>query len=118
MRLAKRHQKNGALYGLLNKAAIVLLMGKFERFLETTMEEFVSIVSAKNLPMSAIPEPIKAHAIDHLFNDEIIQGIRSGKFADYAIRLSRVAEYSRHHALFTTCRKLPLRLRTAWTQAG
>lgn len=56
---AQENEDETLKYLTFNKSAILLLMAKFESFIEHTIEEYVEIINNMNICMSNLPEVLK-----------------------------------------------------------
>ncbi len=73
---AETSQKDTAKYSTFNKAALLLLMAKFESFLEDAVADFSYAVQELKLPSEQIPEYLRKHCTEFLLDDECVHSLR------------------------------------------
>ena len=74
---AETSQKEVNKYAALNKSSLLLLMAKFERFLENLIFAYVQALQNLRLFPDSLSDLIKVHSVSFVLNDEFFQKLRS-----------------------------------------
>ena len=77
--LAKQSEKDSRKYSIFNRTSLLLLVSKFECFLENLIEEYVYNIENLNVSADVLPESMKLHITNHAFNDDFIVKLRKSK---------------------------------------
>src|SRR5574341_402772 len=76
---AQSYQAESDKYAIFNKAAILLLVAKFESFLEEMVEEYVYKLEETGLYVDDLQDDIKLASTNYLADDEFIRALRNIK---------------------------------------
>jgi len=74
---ARRNQKNSRKYYTFIKSALILLISKFEAFLENLIVDYIELIEKMGLRPEDLPEVLKLHCIDKLIDERFITEIRN-----------------------------------------
>jgi len=77
VQIAKSYEKNADKYHTFNKSAILLLLAKFEVFLEDSVLEHASKLEQLRLSPDHLPESMKLHSTNSALNDEFVARLRN-----------------------------------------
>lgn len=73
---AKRNQRNRDKYLTFIKSAVILLVAKFEAFLEDSISDYIQGIENIGLKPCDFPEVLKLHSMDKLIDEKFISNVR------------------------------------------
>lgn len=76
---ASNSEKDQLKYNVYCKSALLLLMAKFENFIENTIEEYCDALLQKRLEARRLPESLKWHVTREVFSNEFLNKLQQRK---------------------------------------
>jgi hypothetical protein len=76
--LANVHEKDNEKYATLIKSAVLLLVSKFESFLESIVDDYIFKINSNSENNDQLPLELKIHATSQLLNDSLLNQLRKG----------------------------------------
>jgi len=73
---AKDCLKDAFKYSILNKSALLLLLAKFENFLESALNEYIDQIKAVKPKPDILSEYLKVHSLNHVLNDSFVKKLK------------------------------------------
>lgn len=89
---AKRNQRNRDKYLTFIKSSVILLVSKFEAFLEDSVSDYIKVVENWGLKPSDFPEVLKLYCMDKLIDEKFISNVRKHK-SKALVTVERISKF-------------------------